>query len=388
MVKNYWDPEPQSDRIILLKRRSPSLKYGQAYNGLSAEIKRLLDGFFIPYDMDLLTGSDTGNNHASKGILSRIFGSKTSDTSTPTQEYINATIMGGRSANLEEIVCDGSKKQVPKVVVNDQEFALNVKGCGYSIKTVESFMSPAYKKNINDLITRNGSARVICSARDDFDRPYGGQAKEYAEQELRLSELKLLGVNLPPVFYICEADSASLIPASEDHKSSDVVMQEIRGLPSRVRLERYKADTGVMTLSNCAKSIEKIEKKETFFKNLFNSLFMIASMPARSSAGSIYYLPYGNVARDSAVSVDGTLYFVDLEEIECENIDWDSVMNNVRKQLKSAFPLAYKNALELSGLERKDLVRLVKDESDVVDDKVNKELRGRFYCAVKRLIPE
>jgi hypothetical protein len=159
-------------------------------------------------------------------------------------------------------------------------------------------------------------------------------------------------------------------------------------LPSRVRLERYKADTGVMTLSNCAKSIEKIEKKETFFKNLFNSLFMIASMPARSSAGSIYYLPYGNVARDSAVSVDGTLYFVDLEEIECENIDWDSVMNNVRKQLKSAFPLAYKNALELSGLERKDLVRLVKDESDVVDDKVNKELRGRFYCAVKRLIPE
>lgn len=382
MVTSYWNPNQAGEKIRLVRVASSSVKRGLAYSTLPENIRRYLDGAFVPYESSVLKYGVTEK----QSTLSRLLDGKKETKQLAQVEYISATRIGGRSSNIEAVIAGDSKVCIQKVVFGDQELALNVKGSGYRVSKTTDFIDSGYRNRLDAFLKENGTANIICEAEDDFLRPWGGQSKTYAEQELRLSELKLLGIRFPPVFYIAKVEPAFLVPAATGQRSSESVMQEIRGIPSNVRLGRYSADTGVTVLSECAKDMGAIENKEKFFRNLFNSLFMISSMSTRSEPGSVYYLPFGNVGRDSCISLDGTMYFVDLEEIECENLDTNDAVKQMRIQLKNALPTGYKDALTLSGLGRESVLKIIKEEADAVDDALKKDFRGYLYCAAKRLL--
>ena len=230
-----------------------------------------------------------------------------------------ARVEGGRSATLEASF----------VTIGNQEFAVNVKGCGSIELVYPSFSQngymPRYANKLKHLTNgRETLMAVITNRSMGYGRPFGGQNLDLAlnalsnsdsvySRQLKMRICPLASVvSIPKSYGIKDLCWQSQVPASTAYA------QEIRLLPSNVRLN--SEDRGIRSLCGALDQISGSEE-ERFQENLVRDLFEQAFISIRTlqktdEGYSAFKLDDVDPAKDSVIAKNGNAYFADLEGVD------------------------------------------------------------------------
>lgn len=240
---------------------------------------------------------------------------------------------GGRSAVFPERT----------YTIGDQEFAVNVKGCG-CLYTPDKLLSEGLPNKVRRRIERlnktvNSNLTLITNQYDAYDRPIGGQRLDWALENLYISDgvfSKELGMYICPVISVAEISGAYILEI-DGYIYKYGYGQEIRLVPSNVRLEY---DRGIYNLgyrNNLNYLIRKVGiRKEDFLINLLRTSLQACLLEARTMKRdkdrkfSAYTYDVVDLYKDGVIAADGKLYFADLECIKMKEFVQDEIICRIQ----------------------------------------------------------
>lgn len=242
----------------------------------------------------------------------------------PTGELLTGKLCGGRATTIDKTVD-----------IEGQEFKINVKGSSARFDGKDDIVVNYFNieriedKNQRELLIKElkekGFIDVIASNHCWSNTPYGGQNQEYSCNALKLSDAvfsDILKMHICPVLMVPGLDEGHIIDCGSFGRYQGKYSQDIRLIPSNVRLEPVPFDAGVYGLSKEIFRDIKVSKEE-FKKNIMTSIIQSLCLPFNTikedgRKTSAYFYNGVNPKKDSAIAGNGVAYFSDLEGVRLQ----------------------------------------------------------------------
>ncbi|MHB1439701.1 MAG: hypothetical protein ACYCSO_01150 [Cuniculiplasma sp.] len=279
------------------------------------------------------------------------------------------TLSKRKSGRAETFIEDDNRGAIyPEEICNidGTEFHMSLKGVGstvdpYSLEPLNIYSIGSLSNNtqFRNEIESSGyhGNRFITGETWLRGSPYGGQGLELASIALNTSEMadptSINGFRIAPVISIVTMEEEMQGKIRElfwYRKYGGDFVQEIRLLPSNVRLYFHASSTVGNNISSVFEIFELFDNRKTtdfmvnFMKSGLAALTAFSRTLKKEKPGIYSGLDFFDVwlDKDAVLSKDGTIYFVDLEGVERRYVMEEKVAEAVTDQFyRSLYELMY-----------------------------------------------